>query len=166
MYRHPDIVQTGFPMSSIGKLIGMPRPERPRTDFGKRMLEARQLAGLTQTAACKELGISQSTLAELERDANGSSHTVKAAKLYGCSAEWLATGDGSRFGGGLVGRVPGKKFDDRREVTPSDWASLQDLNDIRAHAGLSRKLDDLLAELKDLRAFADSVYSEKLKKGD
>lgn len=59
------------------------------------MLQARESAGLTQKQVCEALGMSQSTLSELEREAGKSGRTVELARLYGVSAEWLATGEGS-----------------------------------------------------------------------
>lgn len=63
------------------------------------MHDARRKAGLDQKTVAKTLGIGQSTLSELEREAKGSSHVVAFAALYRVSAHWLATGDGSETGG-------------------------------------------------------------------
>lgn len=69
---------------------------RERSAFGKRMLEARQHAGLTQmqVRAAFSPQMAQSTIAELERDAQGSSRTAEFALLYKCDVQWLATGIG------------------------------------------------------------------------
>lgn len=67
---------------------------RDRSPFGVRMREAREAAGLSQTAVAKKLEISQGTLSELERTSQGSSLVVAFAHLYGVSPDWLATGEG------------------------------------------------------------------------
>lgn len=59
------------------------------------MHDARRAAGLDQKTVAKKIGVSQSTLSELERDAKGTSHVVAFASLYSVSAHWLATGEGS-----------------------------------------------------------------------
>jgi transcriptional regulator with XRE-family HTH domain len=69
------------------------RSERERTAFGRRMLRARKDAGLTQTDVCAQLGMSQSTLSELETDANSSGRIAELASLYGADAHYLATGE-------------------------------------------------------------------------
>lgn len=73
--------------------------QRNRSPFGQRMLEARTRAGLTQVQASEALGISQGTLAELERKGEGSTLVVHFAKLYRCAPEWLALGDGTMESG-------------------------------------------------------------------
>lgn len=69
--------------------------EIPRTAFGRRMFDARTRAGLTQSFVAQKIGVTQGTLAELEKKAEGSSNTVQLARLYSVSAWWLATGEGS-----------------------------------------------------------------------
>lgn len=69
--------------------------EKQRSDFGSRMHEARKAAQLTQQQAARAMELSQSTISELELKAEGSTLVVQFARLYGCSADWLATGDGS-----------------------------------------------------------------------
>lgn len=63
-----------------------------RTPFGKRLLDSRKAAQLTQDQAAKAVGIRQGTLAELEKQAHSSGYTVQLATLYNVSSEWLATG--------------------------------------------------------------------------
>ncbi len=64
------------------------------SEFGKRLKEARKNAGLTQAQLAKKVGIGQSTVAELERTASGSSHVAGIAAACNVSPMWLATGDG------------------------------------------------------------------------
>ena len=71
----------------------MENAKRGRTAFGQRMLEARKRAGLSQMQVREKLGLSQGTLSELENTAQGSSHTVRFAELYGVDPTWLATGE-------------------------------------------------------------------------
>lgn len=67
---------------------------RERTEFGARLVKARDLRQINQKQAAHALGISQSTLSELELVGYGSSHVVAMAKLYGVSPYWLALGEG------------------------------------------------------------------------
>ena len=64
------------------------------TEFGQRLKEARKAAKMTQATLAKKVGIGQSTVAELEKTASGSSHVPAIAAVLGCSALWLATGEG------------------------------------------------------------------------
>jgi transcriptional regulator with XRE-family HTH domain len=64
------------------------------TEYGKRLKQARTNAGLTQEAASKKTGISQSTISTAERLGNGSAENHAYAIAYGVSPIWLATGDG------------------------------------------------------------------------
>ena len=63
-----------------------------RTPFGQRLFDARRAANLTQKQVATAIGMSQGTLAGLERTAHSSGLTVQLASLYKVSAEWLATG--------------------------------------------------------------------------
>lgn len=71
--------------------------DRERTDFGRRLKDARLAAGMTQAYVCKRLGFSQGTLAELESTSLSSALTPQLANLYGVSALWLASGEGERL---------------------------------------------------------------------
>lgn len=71
---------------------------RERTPFGERLHEARKAAGLTQEKAAEVVGISQGTLAELERSALSSKHLVPLAVLYGVDPRWLASGEVTNSG--------------------------------------------------------------------
>ncbi|RIQ16068.1 XRE family transcriptional regulator [Bordetella avium] len=63
--------------------------------FGRRLRQARKDANLTQAAAAKRAGMSQSTLSDLESDGSASStYTPRLAYIYGVNARWLADGDG------------------------------------------------------------------------
>lgn len=64
------------------------------TEFGLRLKEARKAAKMTQAELAKKVGIGQSTIAELEKTGNGSSHVPAMAAALKCSAIWLSKGDG------------------------------------------------------------------------
>lgn len=68
-------------------------PRYHRTGFGQRMFDSRKARKLTQKQVCARIGIGQSTLAELEREAQSSGFTAMFAKLYAVDAHWLATGE-------------------------------------------------------------------------
>ncbi len=65
-----------------------------QSEFGKRLSEARQYAKLTQTQLAKAVGISQSTIGELEKKGLGSSHSAGIASACGVSVDWLVYGAG------------------------------------------------------------------------
>lgn len=161
-HRFADIVSNGIPIVNIGKLVRM-RPSA-RSPFGQRLYEARKRAKLTQGQAAKALKISQGTLSELENSGQGSAHTVGLANLYGCDPNWLATGEGShvRSGPGDTSPpAPPRTFRDRREVTESDWALLQDIKDALSSPRLAQKVTDIRAEVDELRAFAENVMKKR-----
>jgi transcriptional regulator with XRE-family HTH domain len=66
-------------------------------DLGSRLRQARELAGLTQTAAAKALGMRRPSVSEIEsgRRRVTTDELYQVAELYGVSADWLATGEGS-----------------------------------------------------------------------
>ena len=68
---------------------------KQRTAFGQRLYDARKAARLTQNQLAKLTGMSQSTLAEAEAGAEGSSFTVQLAQALDVRAEWLASGSGA-----------------------------------------------------------------------
>lgn len=68
------------------------------TDFGKRLVQARLHAGLTQGELAKLAGMAQSTLASAENRGFGSRKTPQLAAACGVNPHWLATGDGEMLG--------------------------------------------------------------------
>lgn len=78
------------------------------SEFGQRLKTARKAAKMTQADLAKKVGIGQSTVAELEKTGNGSSHTPAIADALGVAALWLANGEGSMKTGfdANVQRVP------------------------------------------------------------
>ena len=83
-------------MSMAGRPPKSPRP--PPGTVGHRFHGAREASGLTVTAAAKRIGIKPSSLTDIER---GTTKIPKAptfagaARVYGCSAEFLRTGIGT-----------------------------------------------------------------------
>lgn len=67
--------------------------------FGKRVAAARQLKAWSQNRLAKELGLSQSSLSELEAGpATSSKHSYRIAQLTGANITWLETGEGEMTG--------------------------------------------------------------------
>ncbi|WP_295851981.1 S24 family peptidase [uncultured Xylophilus sp.] len=93
-YRNADFIASGLPISEFRTVRDMEK-SRDRTDFGERLAQARVHAGLTQTTLAKKVGISQSTIAGLEREGKGSSRTTQLAAALCVNAQWLATGAGN-----------------------------------------------------------------------
>lgn len=89
-YRPSDTHASGFPIDGRPTLRTM--REKERTPFGQRLFEARMGAGLTQPQLATLAGMSQSTLADAEKSAQGSSFTAQLAAATGVRAEWLASG--------------------------------------------------------------------------
>lgn len=69
------------------------------TEFGARLKQARKHAALTQAQLAKRVGIGQSTLAELEKTGQGSSHAVAIAQACRVSPAWLSKGEGEMSAG-------------------------------------------------------------------
>lgn len=65
-----------------------------RTPFGRRLVKAREAAGLTQEEAAKAIGMAQSTLGEAETSGKRSGYASQLAELYRVNAVWLTTGKG------------------------------------------------------------------------
>lgn len=100
-YRQTDMTtsdippyDSGIPISGDTKLPGMARIAR--TDFGKRLVQARKNAKLTQDQLCEKTGIAQSTLSEAENSAVGSKFTAQLAEALGVNPLWLSTGHGPK----------------------------------------------------------------------
>lgn len=97
-YRKADVLASGFPMNGRDTLRGMGKrvSDSERTDFGLRLKQAREAAGLSQVDAAKAIGVAQGTIGELEKIGLGSAYTTQFAALYRVSPQWLADGKGSR----------------------------------------------------------------------
>lgn len=105
-YRYSGICASGKPVGGFDTLADV--KDDDRTDFGKRLVAARKHANLTQANLAKAVGMGQSTLAEAEKTAQGSSFTAQLAAACGVSAEWLAEGKGEMVlrPAGLEGALP------------------------------------------------------------
>lgn len=139
-YRNSGSLPNGKPIVNIGRLISMagaPTP-RSRTPFGQRMFDARMASKLSQIEVCNKLSISQSTLSDAERVANGSSHTPRFAALYGVHARWLATGEGPRP---VEAKPPPWPL---HRISPEQWENLPD----RWRGAIE---DAAVAKLRELR---------------
>lgn len=91
----------------------MTKRPRDRTDFGARLVAAREHAGMTQKMLAKAVDMAQSTLAEAEYDASGSAKTTQIAAVTKVDATWLATGKGSM--------LPTRSAHAAEEKRPPDW---------------------------------------------
>jgi len=130
---------TGLPIVNIGTLLSVAKRETQRTEFGTRIRDARERAGLTQVQAAAAIGISQSALAELEKTGQGSSYVTTMARVYGFDAHWLATGQGDP---GLDVREPAARSGD--VPTPSEWDHLHEYRDADEEA--KKEADAILAK--------------------
>lgn len=83
-----------FPDRQVDYSRPMKKEPVERSEFAKRLIRAREHAGLTQTALAKAVGMAQSSYGEAETTANSSRKTAQLAARCGVSPEWLATGKG------------------------------------------------------------------------
>lgn len=67
---------------------------KERTPFGDRLYAARTHAKLSQPQLAKAVGMSQSTLGELEWTGQGTSKATQIARTCGVRSEWLSEGQG------------------------------------------------------------------------
>lgn len=61
-------------------------------------------------------------------------------------------------------RPPAPDFADRYEVSATDFALLQEINDAMQSPELSRKLDDLRGEARALRRIAETIAAQRMPK--
>ncbi len=62
--------------------------------FSERLAQAMKYAGYTQGRLAKDVGMAQSSVNKLLKEANGSRKTVEIASVLGVRPEWLSTGEG------------------------------------------------------------------------
>ncbi|HHI2217063.1 XRE family transcriptional regulator [Enterobacter cloacae] len=62
--------------------------------FSERLAQAMKHAGYTQGRLAKDVGMAQSSVNKLLKEANGSRKTVEIASVLGVRPEWLSTGEG------------------------------------------------------------------------
>lgn len=62
--------------------------------FSERLAQAMKMAGYTQGRLAKDVGMAQSSVNKLLKDANSSRKTVEIASVLGVRPEWLSTGEG------------------------------------------------------------------------
>lgn len=68
--------------------------------FSERLAQAMKYAGYTQGRLAKDVGMAQSSVNKLLKEANGSRKTVEIASVLGVRPEWLSTGEGEMAAGG------------------------------------------------------------------
>lgn len=80
---------------------------RPRSDFGQRVFEARKRLGVSQAEVAAQLGITQSAYAAWERDAVAlrPEQLAKLSDILGASADELIGHDTGKRSGGPSGKA-------------------------------------------------------------
>lgn len=68
--------------------------------FSERLAQAMKYAGYTQGRLAKDVGMAQSSVNKLLKEANGSRKTVEIASVLGVRPEWLSTGEGEMASSG------------------------------------------------------------------
>ncbi|HEC2026113.1 TPA: helix-turn-helix transcriptional regulator [Klebsiella oxytoca] len=98
--------------------------------FSERLAQAMKHAGYTQGRLAKDVGMAQSSVNKLLKEANGSRKTVEIASVLGVRPEWLSTGKGEMAAGGT--REPTALY----QVKPSlNGIYRVDVLDVKASAG-------------------------------
>ncbi|ESM82005.1 XRE family transcriptional regulator [Enterobacter roggenkampii] len=98
--------------------------------FSERLAQAMKNAGYTQGRLAKDVGMAQSSVNKLLKDANGSRKTVEIASVLGVRPEWLSTGEGEMASSGT--REPAALY----RVKPSlNGIYRVDVLDVKASAG-------------------------------
>ncbi|EFN9166282.1 helix-turn-helix transcriptional regulator [Escherichia coli] len=98
--------------------------------FSERLAQAMKNAGYTQGRLAKDVGMAQSSVNKLLKDANGSRKTVEIASVLGVRPEWLSTGEGEMASSGT--REPAALY----QVKPSlNGIYRVDVLDVKASAG-------------------------------
>ncbi|CZZ77600.1 XRE family transcriptional regulator [Enterobacter hormaechei] len=98
--------------------------------FSERLAQAMKHAGYTQGRLAKDVGMAQSSVNKLLKEANGSRKTVEIASVLGVRPEWLSTGEGEMASSGA--REPTALY----QVKPSQNGIYRvDVLDVKASAG-------------------------------
>lgn len=98
--------------------------------FSERLAQAMKRAGYTQGRLAKDVGMAQSSVNKLLKEANGSRKTVEIASVLGVRPEWLSTGEGEMACSGA--REPTALY----QVKPSlNGIYRVDVLDVKASAG-------------------------------
>ncbi len=166
-YRHTDYLASGKPIDWRRTLSVM---RSIRSDFGQRLHDARLIARLSQAELAKKVGMSQSSLAELETRGKGSARTPALADALGVRASWLADGTGQSHGPniepgpemrGLVPLISWVAAGDWNEASDpllpgdgDDWLACPKRHSARAFA-LRVRGDSMTAPLGNLRTYPE-----------
>ncbi|EMO5717477.1 helix-turn-helix transcriptional regulator [Enterobacter bugandensis] len=98
--------------------------------FSERLAQAMKYAGYTQGRLAKDVGMAQSSVNKLLKEANGSRKTVEIASVLGVRPEWLSTGEGEMASSSA--REPSALY----QVKPSlNGIYRVDVLDVKASAG-------------------------------
>lgn len=98
--------------------------------FSERLAQAMKHAGYTQGRLAKDVGMAQSSVNKLLKEANGSRKTVEIASVLGVRPEWLSTGEGEMTSSSA--REPSALY----QVKPSlNGIYRVDVLDVKASAG-------------------------------
>ncbi|MCM7530665.1 XRE family transcriptional regulator [Enterobacter quasiroggenkampii] len=98
--------------------------------FSERLAQAMKHAGYTQGRLAKDVGMAQSSVNKLLKDANGSRKTVEIASVLGVRPEWLSTGEGEMASSGA--REPTALY---QVKPPLNGIYRVDVLDVKASAG-------------------------------
>ncbi|EGT0673837.1 helix-turn-helix transcriptional regulator [Citrobacter werkmanii] len=98
--------------------------------FSERLAQAMKHAGYTQGRLAKDVGMAQSSVNKLLKEANGSRKTVEIASVLGVRPEWLSTGEGEMASSGA------RETTTLYQVKPSmNGVYRVDVLDVKASAG-------------------------------
>lgn len=108
-------------------------------------------------------------------------HLLKAAAFLHVSPRWLADGVGPMHTDVPAGdlraeeqphvayaapKAPPVDYSDRHQVTPSEWALLQDIKDALESPRLAKRIEEIRSELEEMREYAEGVLKKRNKPRD
>jgi hypothetical protein len=165
---HADSLPEGNAKSTpLGKL---PSGNLPAMDvFARRVVNLRKLLKTISAAdLSRESRVAASYISRALLPPEDKNHkrigeiTARKLERGGKKPEgWLDRLEGAPAPGVPAPPPVNERFQDRHEVTPSDWALLQDIKDAMASPRLAQKIAEVRTELSELREFAANVYKPR-----
>lgn len=120
---------------------------KPRSEYGLRLKQARELAKLSQKQLAARAGMSQGNLSELETNGQGSAMTLQLAAACGVDPRWLATGEGEPYAEATADDAPERLSPWPLErLRESTWRSLTERQKALLEDVMMTKLRELQAE--------------------
>lgn len=132
------------------------RDEAAQKLLAKSFAMALEASGVSPRAIADRCGVSEQAVSNWKRTGKIRSHFLPViSDMTGRSIRWLLTGEEDKS---TAPPAPPPKFKDRRLVSESDWALLEEIKDAQSSPLLSARLKALREEIKAMRDFAEQHY--------